>query len=456
MQTYDVIVIGSGTGGQTAAYDLKDVGLNVALVENSERPGGTCALAGCQPKKWFYEVAEVIAKSRHLETRGITTAAAGDWHAVWEQKQMFTEKIPEDAINGLYKAGIDFLEGTAAFKDINTLDVGGQSFGADFFVVATGAKPQAMPIKGAEHLVTSTAFLERGSLPRRIVFIGGGFISFEFAHFAARIGPEDRSITILEVNDRPLHIFDREMVDLLLKASAGDGIDVKPKTQIASIEKQGDVFYVRARSGLIFKADMVVHGAGRVPEIESLKLEQIGVGVTEKGIRVNAQMQTTMPNIFAVGDCAATPALARVADFEAHVAAKNILAIRKDTALIAVDYKAVPFVLFSYPQYGMVGQTEETLKRDVIAYRKSTAADVKWPTYRRVGIQHAGYKILVAEDDTIFGAHVVSDNPAGLINTFKQAIIDGTTVEELYWQNIMSPYPSRESDIIYMLKPLVK
>jgi glutathione reductase (NADPH) len=209
MQTYDVIVIGSGTGGQTAAYDLKDVGLNVALVENSERPGGTCALAGCQPKKWFYEVAEVIAKSRHLETRGITTAAAGDWHAVWEQKQMFTEKIPEDAINGLYKAGIDFLEGTAAFKDINTLDVGGQSFGADFFVVATGAKPQAMPIKGAEHLVTSTAFLERGSLPRRIVFIGGGFISFEFAHFAARIGPEDRSITILEVNDRPLHIFDR-------------------------------------------------------------------------------------------------------------------------------------------------------------------------------------------------------------------------------------------------------
>lgn len=235
-----------------------------------------------------------------------------------------------------------------------------------------------------------------------------------------------------------------------------DGIDVRPKTQITSIEKQGDVFYVRARSGLIFEADMVVHGAGRVPEIESLKLDQIGVGVMEKGICVNAQMQTTMPNIFAVGDCAATRAKAGVADFEAHVTAKNILAIRKNTALIAVDYKAVPFVLFTYPQYGMVGQTEETLKRDVIAYRKSTAVDVKWPTYRRVGIQRAGYKIIVAEDDTILGAHVVSDNPAGLINTFRQAIIDGTTVEELYWQNIMSPYPSRESDIIYMLKPLVK
>ena len=133
MQTYDVIVIGSGTGGQTAAYDLKNAGLKVALVENSERPGGTCALSGCQPKKWFYEVAEVIAKTRHLETKGISTAATGDWHAVWEQKQMFTDNIPEDVVNRLYKAGIDFLAGIAAFKDVHTLDVDGQSFGADFF-----------------------------------------------------------------------------------------------------------------------------------------------------------------------------------------------------------------------------------------------------------------------------------------------------------------------------------
>jgi glutathione reductase (NADPH) len=280
MQTYDVIVIGSGTGGQTAAYDLKDAGLNVALVENSGRPGGTCALSGCQPKKWFYEVAEIIAKSRHLNALGITASATGDWHAVWEQKQKFTHDIPAYAVNGLYKAGIHYLKGTAAFKDVHTLDVDGQSFGADFFIVATGAKPQTMPIKGAEHLVTSTEFLERGSLPRRIVFVGGGFISFEFAHFAARIGPEDRIITILEVSGRPLHLFDRDMVDLVLKASAEDGIDVRTKTQITSIDKRGDVFFVRTHLGLIYEADLVVHGAGRVPEIESLNLEQIGVGVT--------------------------------------------------------------------------------------------------------------------------------------------------------------------------------
>lgn len=456
MKTYEVVVIGSGTGGQTAAYDLKRAGLNVALVENSERPGGTCALAGCQPKKYFYEVAEVIAKSRHLATKGIATAAAGDWHAVWEQKQKFTDDVPAETVNGLYEAGIDFLEGTAAFKDAHTLDVAGQAIAADFFVLATGAKPAALPIEGGEHLITSSEFLERDRLPRRIVFVGGGFISFEFAHFAARIGPEERSITILEVGDRPLQRFDGEMVHLLQKASAEDGIVVKTNTKITAIEKQGDTFGVRTDSDLCYEADLVVHGAGRIAETEGLNLERIGVDITEKGIRVNDKMQTTVAHIYAVGDCAATLALARVADFEAHVAAKNILAIRKNTALISVDYKAVPFVLFSYPQYGMVGATEETLKRAGIAYRKSTAVDVKWPTYRRAGIQHAGYKILAAEDDTILGVHVVSDNPAGLINTFKQAIIDGATVEKLYWDNIMSPYPSRESDIIYMLKPLLK
>ena len=456
MTPYDVVVIGTGTGGQTAAYDLKDAGLSVAVVENSDRPGGICALAGCQAKKWFYEAAEVIAKSRHLKSKGIMTAARGDWHAIWQQKQRFTDGIPDGTVNGFYEAGIDYLEGTAVFRDINTVDVDGQAVKADFFVVATGARPMTLPIEGSEHVVSSTAFLERTHLPRRIVFVGGGYISFEFAHFAARIGPEDRRISILEVSDRPLNLFDQEMVDLLLKASAEDGIDVRSNIRITAIEKKGDEFYVRTDSEGVFEADLVVNGAGRTPEIEGLELERIGVGMTRKGIQVNAQMQTTVPTIFAVGDCAATPALARVADFEAHVAARNIRAMPQKIALTAVDYRAVPAVLFSYPQYGMVGQTEAALRREGIVYRKSSATGVKWPTYRRVGIQHAGYKILVAEDDTILGAHIVSDQPAGLINIFRQAIFTGTTVEKLYWNHIMTPYPSRESDIIYMLSPLLK
>jgi len=455
MKHYDVIVIGSGSGGQTAAYDLNGKGLNTALVEGSGEPGGTCALAGCQAKKWFYETAEVIAKSRHLKNKGIVAPAAGDWHAVWKQKKAFTDQVPQNTVNNLTAAGITYIEGTAAFLDAGRIDVGGQSYEADYFVIATGSAPMQLPIDGAEYMLDSTAFLALEHLPRRILFIGGGFISFEFAHFAARIGPEDRSITILEVADRVLGPFDEDMVDLIIQASIEDGMDIQTRTQVESIDKKGGGFQVRTGSGQTMETDLVVNGAGRVPVLEALQLENAGIKSTRRGIEVNSRMQTSAAHIFAVGDCAATIALARIADFEAHVAAKNILADKEKNPVPTVDYTSVPSVLFTYPQYGMVGQTEEALQKEGIDYRKSSDIDLQWPTYRRVGIDHAGYKIMVSKYGRILGAHVVSDNPAGLINTFTQAMRNGTTVDDIHWNNIMSPYPSRESDIIYMLSPLL-
>jgi glutathione reductase (NADPH) len=246
------------------------------------------------------------------------------------------------------------------------------------------------------------------------------------------------------------------MVDLIIQASIEDGMSIQTNIQITAIEKKENVFQVRTGSGQTLEADLVVNGAGRVPELEALQLENAGVKSTKKGIEVNSRMQTSAAHIFAVGDCAATMPLARVADFEAHVAAKNILADRENTRASTVDYTAVPSVLFTYPQYGMVGQTEEALQKKGIAYRKSTDKGLKWPTYRRVGIEQAGYKILTSEDGHILGAHVVSDNSTGLINTFTQAMRNGTTVDDIHWNNIMSPYPSRESDIIYMLSPLLR
>jgi len=222
------------------------------------------------------------------------------------------------------------------------------------------------------------------------------------------------------------------------------------------VERQGGLFHVRTDSDMVFEADLVVHGAGRTPRIDGLNLEKIGVHASTRGIDVNPQMQTSVPHIFAAGDCAATTALARVADFEADIAAGNILALRKDADMVSVDYGAVPTILFSYPQYGMVGETEASLKKRKIPYRKSTATGLQWPTYRRVGMKHAGYKILAAEDGAILGAHIISDSSTGLINAFRQAMLDGRTADDLYRHSIMTPYPSRESDIIYMLEELIK
>ena len=455
MNAYDVIIVGSGTSGQTAAFDLSEKGVRVAVVEKSDRPGGTCALAGCQPKKWFYEAAEAITKARHLEGNGIVAAPEGNWAQVLEQKRQFTDSIPEGTIKNLQTAGIDFVAGTATFADEKTLSVNGKRLEAKFFVLATGAQPMQLPIDGIEHVITSDDFLNLDELPPFICFIGGGFISFEFAHFAARLGSRGQRAVILEVSDRPLGPFDAEMVELLVQASRGEDIDVKTGVDIETIEKHGKGFLVRTAQGDSLETGLVVHGAGRVPDIKALGLNVAGIQYSQRGIIVDQTLRTSNRRIFAVGDCAATIQLARVADKEAHVAAENILAELNMGQNSTMDYDTVPAILFTYPQLGMVGQTEDSLKQDGQTYHKSFAKNLSWPTYKRVGLKHAAYKILTDAHKKILGAHILSDQTSGLINTIKQAMLHETTVDELYQQTIVSPYPTRESDLSYMLKPLL-
>ena len=455
MLEFDVVVVGSGTAGQTAAYDLKDAGLRVAVVESSNRPGGVCALAGCQAKKWFYEAAETVSRSVDLKGRGIIDAASGSWLQILTEKNKFTSGVSRRTIDGFHEAGIAYIEGHARFATPDTLTVGSRQIRSQFIVLATGARPMPLDMPGKEHLVLSTEFLERESLPERILFVGGGFIAFEFAHFAARLGPANSRLVILEAGDRPLGPFDAEMVDLLVQASGDVNIDVITGVQIVAIEKHAAEFSVKTRSGQSYETDLVVHGAGRTPNIEGLDLEAGGVTFDRRGIVVNERMMTSNPVVYAVGDCADSIQLARVADFEGHTAAANILAKLGRAEPASISYQEVPAVLFTCPQYAMVGKTEAALKKDGIAYRKSFGKNLRWPTYQRIGLAHAAYKILASADGRFLGAHFISDNASGLVNTMRLAMLNGITVEQLHLQSIMSPYPTRESDLIYMLKPLL-
>jgi len=455
METYDVVVVGSGTSGQTAAFHLNEKGLNVAVIEKADRPGGICALAGCQPKKWFYEATETIARGRHLKGKGIVSVPEGDWAQVLEQKQQFTSKIPGGTIKNFKKAGIDFVSGEASFLDDKTLSVNGKRIQAKFFILAVGAKPMQLPLEGKEHVITSDDFLDLGALPPSICFIGGGFISFEFAHFAARLGPVKQRVVILEVADRPLGTFDAEMVELLVEASQAEGIEVMCGVEIKAIKKHDKGFLIHTAQGGSLEADLVVNGAGRVPDLGTLSLNTAKIEYSKRGIIVDETLRTSNRRIFAIGDCVETIQLARVADKEAHVAAENILAELNSGRKSTMNYAAVPAILFTYPQLGMVGQTEDSLKQRGQTYHKSFAKNLSWPTYKRVGLKHAAYKILTDTNNLILGAHILSDQASGLINTIKQAMLNETTVEKLYQQTIVSPYPTRESDLSYMLKPLL-
>ncbi len=457
MHDFDVVVIGSGTAGQTAAYELRKNGLTVAVVEKSTTPGGTCALAGCQAKKWFYEAAEIAAKADHLKNKGIASAPQIDWSGLLNEKNKFTDAVPGLTLSGFKEAGINVFTGAARFLDDHRLNVDGRKISARFFVIATGARPMVLPIDGIENSITSDQFLELPTLPPRFVFIGGGFIAFEFAHFVNRLGTGDsRETVILEAAPQPLGFFDAEMVTLLVAASKAEGINIYTGVKITAVKRQGKAFKVLTDDGIAYDADIVVNGAGRQADIEDLGLDRAGIDFSRRGITVNTKMQTTQPHIYAVGDCAATIQLARVADAEAMVAAESIVGKQNSGSWAAMDYSAVPSVLFTYPQYGMVGATEKALKAEGVSYRKSFGQHLTWPTYRRIGMTNAAYKILAGEDGTLLGAHILSDNATGIINTVRLAMLNQITVETLYRQSMVSPYPSRESDLSYMLKPLIR
>jgi glutathione reductase (NADPH) len=455
MHHFDVIIIGTGTAGQTAAVDLTEAGYTVAIAENSSTPGGVCALRGCQAKKWFYEAAETVARSRHLLGKGVVEPPRINWQQITEAKNSFTATIPQGTIDNLRGNDIALLEGQAFFVDTNTLQVGQASYTGCYIVIASGALPRKLPFEGAQYLATSDDFLDLQVLPQRIAFLGGGFISFEFAHFAARLGCDRGNIHILEANDRPLGPFDKDMVMQLVAASQNDGISVHSHITVSSVERQEKSFIVHFDSGDVLEVDLAVNGTGRVANIASLQLDKAGIEATGKGIVVDHAMRTSNPSVFAVGDCAQSIMLARVADMEGHIAAQAIAALDGGKEMPTIDYSAVPAVLFTYPQLGMVGKTEEQLQQENIKYWKSYATELSWPTYRRIGMKHAAYKILIDEHNHVLGAHFLGDSTTGLLNTFKQAMIDQTPIDILRQNNIMSPYPSRESDILYMLSPLL-
>lgn len=456
MKKFDVIVIGTGTAGQTAAFDLATEGYSVAIIECSDTPGGVCALRGCQAKKWFYEVSELAARSHHLQDIGVTAPPQVDWQQILREKNKFTSEVPENTIKNIQGNGIIFIKGRAAFVDASTVIVNGRNYAARYYIIATGAAPVNLPIDGNEYMITSDDFLELKALPKRIAFIGGGFISFEFAHFAARLGSSKGEIHILEAGDRVLSSFDGDMVRQLVQASEVEGIRTHTNITVVSIKKDGSSYTIVSESNDDLEVDLVVNGAGRAPNIASLNLQAAGVKFSKKGITVARNMKTSNDSIFAIGDCAESLQLARIADMEAHVAARTIIAAKEGGVSAGIDYSATPAVLFTYPQLGMLGRTEEQLKEENIRYWKSYDTQLSWPTYRRVGLKYAAYKILVDEHNHILGAHFLSDNTTGLLNTFKQAMIDKTPITVLHENSIMSPYPSRESDIVYMLNPLIE
>lgn len=444
---FDLLVIGSGMAGQTAARKCARAGWSVAIVD--ELPyGGTCALRGCDPKKMLVAAAEAWDWQHRMEGHGFRCRGASiDWGELQRFKRSFTDPMPEEVESALARAGVETLHGTARFLDPDTVDVDGRHLAPRRVVIATGAQPMPLGFSGEELLTDSTSFLELDSLPGDVTFMGGGFISFELAHVAARAGA---TVRILEMMERPLGPFDPDMVELLVAAGREVGVDVRTETRVVAVERRGDRFEVQVESPAgedRFTTDLVVHGAGRVPRLEPLDLAAAGVEHGKRGVAVDRHLRSVShPRVYAAGDAAdAGLPLTPVAVTHGHTVAANLLGKERP-----VDHLGTPSVVFTLPPLAAVGLTEARARDEGVEVEVRTGETADWYTSRRINEGHSGFKVLLeAGGDRVLGAHLLGHGAEEAINLLSLAMRSGIGAGEL--KRGLWAYPTKGSDLPFML-----
>lgn len=441
-KTYDLVVLGTGGAGYQVAMRCKEAGWNVAVI-NDGLFGGTCSVRGCIPKKLLAGTAEVADVNRRLQKIGLEEAVPKmSWAKTVAFKRTFTDPVPTSTKQALEDAGIDVYTGAPRFTGNLTLNVGEHNLTAKKVHIAVGAKPAKLTLEGAEHLKISDDFLELDELPKRIVFVGGGYVSFELAHIAARFGSQ---VTILHVDDKPLAMFDADIIKSLLEATKDVGITVALNAGAQKIEKQSDQFVVTTTDGQTFESDLVINGAGRPPAIDELNLEAAGINFDpRRGVLVDEYLRSTSnQNVYAAGDAAASgPPLSPVAGVQGGIVADNLLGKEHKQP----DYRSTPSVIFTTPAAAKVGLLESEARDKNLLFDVVTTDLSGWFDSKRLGLEHAMSKVIVEkESKKILGAHLIGNHAEDLINIFSLAIEFGMTTDQL--KTPIMAFPTASDDM---------
>ncbi|GAB7079159.1 dihydrolipoyl dehydrogenase family protein [Megalodesulfovibrio paquesii] len=436
-QTYDVIVIGAGPAGGAVASPCREGGLSVAMIEK-DLFGGVCPLRGCNPKKVLLGPAELIEAARHMAPHGLAGQLRIEWPALMEFVRSFTRPIPDYAENAYQHEGIETYHGAARFLDAHRVQVGDDILRGEHIAICSGRVPRPMQVPGYGELPTSNEFLELEELPRRIACIGGGFVALELAGLAVRAGA---TVHLLHRSERLLRGFDEDCVDVLATASREAGLDIRMQTSVkhAARTERGLVLTLESPAGQSqLEVDALFNFAGRMADVEGLALSAAGLSADGRGIAVSATMQTAVPHLFAVGDCAATPFnLTPSASLEGAAAAANILALRQGRPLAEVDYTGIPSVCFSLPPLAGVGLSQQEAEAEGLPHRVKTSNLAKSFPWKRLGETAGLARVILDEDgDRLLGAHLVGHMAEEMINLFALAIrsrIPLSTLRQTVW-----------------------
>jgi len=444
---FDLVVVGTGVTSAVATR-CREAGWTVAVID-SKPFGGTCALRGCVPKKILVGATEAVQAARDLAGHGVRADGVTlAWPDLMRFKRSMVDPTPRRTEESWAKIGVEQFHGRARFVGSTTLALGDDRLVGRRILIAAGAKPAPLPFAGAARLTTSEEFLNLDRLPSRLIFVGGGYISFEFAHVAARAGAE---VTILDRGARPLDAFDPDLVDLLVKRTRELGMRVELNTEVRGLDAAGGgvvVHGLQNGSERRFDADMAVHGAGRVPDIDDLDLDVAGVKRDKRGVIVNQFLQSVSnPAVYAGGDAAANgPQLTPKADHDAPVLTENLLQGNHRPP----NYEGFASSVFTVPPLASTGLSEAAARARGSKVRVNSQETSGWFNTRRVGETVSGFKVLVEkETGRVLGAHLLGPHADEVINLFAVAVRLGLRADNL--KEALYAYPTYGSDIRFML-----
>lgn len=422
MSSFDVVIIGSGPGGYVAAIRSAQLGMKTAIIEKYSTLGGTCLNVGCIPSKALLASSHHYSEIAHFAEHGIEVS--GEVKVNLEKMIARKQAVVDQTSGGVKflmdKNKITVFEGMGSFIDATHVAVAkadgtSETLEAKNIIIATGSKPSSLPfIKiDKERIITSTEALKLKEVPKHLVIIGGGVIGIELGQVYLRLGAQ---VSVVEFMDRIIPGMDGSLSKELTKVLKKQGMKFYVSHKVKSVERSGDVVTVQAENAkgetITLEGDYSLVSVGRRPFTAGLNADKAGVKISDRGqVEVNDHLQTSVPNIYAIGDVVRGAMLAHKAEEEGAMVAE-ILAGQKPH----IDYNLIPGVVYTWPEVAAVGQTEEQLKASGVDF-KSGSFPFKALGRARAGGDLDGFvKILAdAKTDEVLGVHMIGARCADLI-----------------------------------------
>jgi len=430
---YDLAIIGGGSAGYAAARTAAGDGLKTVLIEGGEEVGGLCILRGCMPTKALLYAAEVMHLASHPGPWGIVAKQVSfDFAQVMARKDRLVKEFADDRRQQLLGGKFEFRRATARFADPHTLKLStGEKLTAANFIIATGSAiaPSPLPQLDSVGCLNSDTALKLSRLPKSLIVLGGGPVAIEFAQFFARFGVR---VTLIQRSAHVLHELDEDATSELEKVFRREGIAVYTGTKLIDARRLGagkEVMFEHTGKAVRVHAEELFFALGRIPNIASLGLEQIGVQVEYTRIATDTRMRTNVPHIYAAGDCTGLHEIVHIAVQQGEIAAHNIA---HPDQMKNMDYRLLTEVIFTDPQIAIVGLTENKAHVRNIPY---VAASYPFSDHGKSLIMEAkdGFVKLLADPMTgeIIGGGCVGPVGGELIHEIIAAMSKHTTVHEL-------------------------